>query len=69
MQVSSLEAIQNELKSLNERLDFIEDLVEQVILAELPKANLSRRELAEIKKSVAEMRKGDHATLEELRRA
>ena len=66
MQASSLEAIHNELRSLNERLDFIEDLVEQVILRQLPKAKISRRELVEIKKSIAEMRRGDRATLEEL---
>ena len=66
MQASSLEAIHNELRSLNERLDSIEDLVEQVILRQLPKAKISRRELVEIKKSIAEMRRGDRATLEEL---
>ena len=66
MQTSSLEAIHNELKSLNERLDFIEDLVEQVILRQLPKAKISRRELGEIRKSVAQIRAGEHATLEEL---
>jgi len=69
MQTSSLEAIRNELKSLNERLDFIEDLVEQAILRQLPKAKITRRELVEIKKSIAETRHGDRATLEELARA
>lgn len=66
MQASGLEAIHNELKSLNERLDFIEDLVEEVILRQLPKAKASAREIAEIKKSVAEMRAGESVTLEEL---
>ena len=68
MQPSSLGAIRKELKSLNERMNFIEDLVEQVILRDLPKAKMSRRKLTEIKKSVAEIRKGDYATLEELSR-
>ena len=69
MQVSGLEAIHNELRSLNERLDFIEDLVEEVILRQLPKAKASAREIAEIKKSIAEMRAGESVTLEELARA
>jgi hypothetical protein len=66
LKASSLEAIHNELKSLNERLGFIEDLVEQVILGQLPKAKISRRELVEIKRSIAEIRGGDRATFEEL---
>ena len=69
MQAPTLEAIHNELRSLNERLNFIEDLVEEVILRQLPKAKVSRRELAEIKKSIAEMRTGDRVSLEELARA
>ena len=63
MQASSLEAIHNELKSLNERLDFIESLVEEVILRQLPKVKVSAREMAEIKKSIAEMRAGERVTL------
>jgi Tfp pilus assembly protein PilO len=66
MQASSLEAIHNELKSLNERLDFIESLVEEVILRQLPNAKVSAKEIAEIKKSIAEMRAGERVTLEEL---
>ncbi len=69
MQASSLEAIHSELRSLNDRLDFIEDLVEEVILRQLPKAKASRKELAEIRKSVAEMRAGRRVTLEEPARA
>ena len=66
LQVSTLEDIHNELRSLNERLAFVEDLVEEVIVRQLPKAKISRRELAEIKKLVAEVRRGNRATLEEL---
>jgi hypothetical protein len=66
MQTSTLEAIHNELRSLNERLSFIEDLVEEVILRQLPKAKISAKEIAEIRKSVAEMRAGERVTLEEL---
>ena len=63
MQASSLEAIHNELRFLNERLDFIEDLMEEVILRQLPKVKVSAREMAEIKKSIAEMRAGERVTL------
>lgn len=66
MQALSLEAIHKELTSLNERLDFIEDLVEEVILRQLPKGKVSAREISEIKKSIAEMRAGERVTLEEL---
>lgn len=66
MQASSLEAIHDELKSLNERLDFIEELVEEVILRQLPKAKVSAKRMAEIKKSIAEMRAGERVSLEEL---
>ena len=69
MQTTSLEAIHEELKSLNERLSFIEDLVEQVILRELPRTKISRSELVEIKRCVAQMRKGERATLEDLNSA
>ncbi|GEM_PF-1760977 len=41
-------------------------LVEEVILRRLPKAKASAREIAEIKKSIAEMRAGESVTLEEL---
>jgi uncharacterized coiled-coil DUF342 family protein len=66
MQASSLEAIHNELRSLNERLDFIEQLVEEVILKQLPKVHVSEREMAQIRKSIIEMRAGQRVTLEEL---
>jgi hypothetical protein len=69
MQTSSLEAIHNELRSLNERLGFIEDLVEEVILRQLPKSKISAREIGEIKRSVAEMRAGKRVTLEEIAHA
>jgi len=69
MQASSLEAIHSELKSLNERLDFIEDMVEEVILRELPKAKASPKEIANIRKSIAQMKAGARVTLEELARA
>jgi hypothetical protein len=65
----TLETIQRELRSINDRLDFMEDLVEEIILRELPRARLGKAALDEIKKSVSEMRSGKRITLEELRSA
>ena len=64
-----LEAIHKEIKSVSERLDFIEDLVEEVIVRDLPKAKLSKKELAEIKRAIGEMKRGQSVTLEELSNA
>ena len=69
METTQLEAIHRELKSINERLHFIEDLVEEVIVKGLPKAKLSNEERTEIGRSIAEMRRGRRVTLEELRSA
>lgn len=66
MQTSSLNAIHSGLRSLSERLGLIEDLVEEVILSQLPKAKINAREMAKIMRSVAEMRAGERVTLEEL---
>jgi Mg2+ and Co2+ transporter CorA len=68
-QAPTLETIQRELRSINDRLDLMEDLVEQIILRELPRARLSKTALDEIKKSLSEMRSGKRITLEELRSA
>lgn len=53
---------------MNERLKFIEDLVEQVVVRQLPRVRPSKKELEEIKKSVAEMRTGEAVSVEELAR-
>ena len=66
MEGSTLQAIYKELRYMNERLDFMEDLVEEVIIRELPKAKVSRKALSEIKKAIAEMRSGERIKLEEL---
>jgi len=54
---------------MNERLDFIEDLVKEVIVRQLPRVKTSKKELDEIKKSVAEMRAGETVSMEDLARA
>ena len=69
MESVSLEEIYREVKTISERLDFLEDLVEEVIVRGLPKAKLSRKEIEEVKKAIAEMKGGASVTLEELKGA
>lgn len=53
---------------MNQKLDFIEDLAEEVIVSQLPKARLTAREEKEVKKRIAEMKRSRRATLEDMRR-
>ena len=62
----TLDVIYEELRRLNRRMDILEELMEEVILRELPRVKLSEKEIDEIKKSVEEIRRGECATLEEL---
>ncbi|MGC8935504.1 MAG: hypothetical protein ACP5LN_10135 [Thermoproteota archaeon] len=62
----TLNMVYEEIKKLNKRMDFIEELVEEVVARELPKAKLTEEEAAEIKKSLEEMKKGEYVTLDEL---
>jgi len=62
----TLDVIYEELRRLNRRMDILEELMEEIILRELPRVKLSEREIDEIKKSVEEIRKGECATLEGL---
>ena len=50
MMESKLEAIYREVKLINKRLDLLEDLIEEIIIKELPRAKLSEEEITEIKK-------------------
>jgi hypothetical protein len=65
----TLEMIYDEVKKVNERLRLIEDIVEEVVIKSLPEAELSREKIKEIERSIQEMKKGNYATLEELKRA
>jgi len=65
---SKLEAIYREVKLINKRLDLLEDLIEEIIIKELPRAKLSEEEITEIKKSIEDMKRGEYATLEDLKR-
>ena len=62
----TLDVIYEELRRLNRRMDILEELMEEIILRELPRVKLSEKEIDEIKKSVEEIRRGECATLEEL---
>ena len=69
MSKASLELIYKEVKSMNKRLDLLEDLVEEVVVSNLPKARLSKQEERQMKRRLSEMRRGERATLEEMKRA
>jgi hypothetical protein len=64
-----LKSIKKELKTMNKRLNIIEDLVEDVIVRGLPRVKASKKELGEIKNAVTELKRGKSVTLEELRSA
>jgi len=63
-----LEAIYEEVKSISKRLDMLEDLIEEIIIKDLPRVKLSDEEINEIKKSIKDMKRGEYATLEDLKR-
>ena len=62
----TLDVIYEELRRLNRRMDTLEELMEEIILRELPRVKLSEKEIDEIKKSVEEIRRGECAIIEEL---
>ena len=65
----TLEMIYNEVKRVNERLELIEDVIEEVLIKGLPEVELSKEEIEEIERSIKEMKKGNYVTLEELKSA
>jgi len=66
---ATFEVIYEEVKKLNERLQLIEDVIEEVLVRGLPEAKLSEKQIREIRKSIEEMRKGNFVTVEELKNA
>ena len=58
--------VYEEVKKLNERMAFLEELIEEIIVRELPKAKLSEEEIEEIKSSAEQVKKGEYVSLEEL---
>jgi len=65
----TLEMVYNEVKRVNERLRFIEDTIEEVIIKGLPEVALNKKKMKEIERSIQEMKKGSYVTLEELKSA
>jgi len=59
--------IYGEVKKLNKRIEFLEELIEEIIVKDLPKVKLSKEEVEEIKKSIEEMKRGEYVALEELK--
>ena len=69
MCTATLAKVYEEVRRIDERLDLIEDLLEEIIVRELPKEKLTEREVEKIRKSVEEMKRGKYITLEELESA
>lgn len=65
----TLEMIYNEVKKMNERLKHIENVIEEVIIKNIPEVTLSKEKTEEIKHSIQDMKKGNYVTLEELKSA
>jgi len=65
----TLEMIYDEVKRVNERLNLIEDIIEEVLIKGLPEVELSKEKIKEIERSIKEMKTGSYATLEELKSA
>jgi len=65
----TLSMVYSEVKKLGKKIEFLEELIEEIIVRDLPKVKLSKQEIEEIKKSIEEMRKGEYVTLEELKSA
>jgi len=63
----TLEMVYREIRLVRERLDALEDLIEALIIRELPEVELSPEELKDIKRRVEEMKRGEYTTLEELK--
>jgi len=68
MQVT-LEMIYDEVRKVNERLELIEDIIEEILTKNLPEIELSEEEIKRTEDSVKEMKKGNYVTLEELKGA
>jgi len=64
LDTATLAKVYEEVRRIDERLDLIEDLLEEIIVRELPKKKLTEREVERIKKSVEEMKRGEYVTLE-----
>lgn len=59
-----LDLIYKEVKSMNQRLEFLEDLAEELIVMQLPKGRLNKSQTRELKKRIKEMKSGEKTGLE-----
>jgi hypothetical protein len=66
---TTLNMIYEEVKKVNERLNMIEDVIEQVLIKGLPSVELGSEDMQEVEASIKEMKKGEFVTLEALRDA
>jgi len=65
----TLEMVYNEVRRVNERLDLIENIIEETIMRDLPQVRVDRQKREEIGRSIKEMKRGSFVTLEELKSA
>jgi len=56
----TLEMVYGEVKKMSEKLAFIENVIEEVFIRTIPEESLPRKKLEEIKKRLAEMKKGNN---------
>jgi acyl-coenzyme A synthetase/AMP-(fatty) acid ligase len=68
MAKASLELIYKEVKSVSQRLEFLEELVEEIVVSGLPKTRLRKSQRKELRSRLAEMKCGERVTLDEMKR-
>ena len=66
---AALDLIYEEVIKVEERLDLIEEVIEEMLIKGIPVVELSEDEIREIEASIKEMREGEHITLEALKHA
>ncbi|RLI14253.1 MAG: hypothetical protein DRO43_04495 [Candidatus Hecatellales archaeon] len=62
----TLETIYEEVKSISDRLRLFEDLIEEIIVRDLPRVKLGEKEIKAIRVAIQEMKKGNYVKLEAL---
>lgn len=64
----TLKTVLEEVKKLDNRLAFVEELIEEVVIRDLPRHQLTDEEITRIKTDIEEMKKGLAVRLEEVAR-
>lgn len=65
----TLELIYETIKNIDKRLQKIENILEELILRNIPEVEVNEDTSKEIDNSIKEMDKGDYVTLEDLKNA